>query len=206
MSESIPVSAAFDLDYDGPTKEQIEAIHQQSELAKKGFGMDGDDSAEYWREAASNVSKALRPALSTPMTSILADGWNKYRPFLKYRDSKRYPPDVPVQEKLLEHTINAKLTPRVKIMLNQKQVGEVRFTAELSITLEGGTLTIQNGRFMKLRPGNCRVAGTLKCGNAVISKRESRKLELPGEISFGEGIPIGTKTGSDDASLAPTGT
>src|SRR5262245_41269393 len=82
VDDSIPVSAAFDLDYEGPTQEQIEKIREEGALTAEGLGLSGELPIEYWREAASNVTRSLRPALSTPMTSILADGWNKYRGFL----------------------------------------------------------------------------------------------------------------------------
>lgn len=191
MNEITPdVSGVFDVDYDRPSGDHLEAVRASACLIGLAGRLGPSVPVQYWGSAVTNVMTALQRALGSPLTQVMADGWNHYQPFLKYRDSTRYPPDAIVQETLLEHTINARLRPRVRVLLDQVEVGNVDFEAAIALKLAGGVLTIQGGMFRKLRPGKCWVTATLKCEGALLSETKTRELNLPGELQFGDGLPI----------------
>jgi hypothetical protein len=126
----------------------------------------------------------------TPLTTVLAEAWSRYRPFLKYGDRERYPPEMSSQETLLKHTINATFRPKVRVLVDGAEVGTIDFEVALRLKLEGGEVTIQDGRITELRPGKCWIEGTLSCEGVVLAERASAEHPLPGVISFGEGIPV----------------
>jgi hypothetical protein len=199
MSDTPVVSGVFDIDYERPSADHLKAVRASACMMGLAGRVGPSVPVQYWASAVTNVLTALQRALGSPLTQILADGWNHYRPFVKYCDSKRYPPDAIVQETLLEHTINAQLRPKVRVLLDQVEVGEVNFEATITLKLAGGILTIQSGRFRKLQPGKCWVTATLKCEDAQLSEIKSREFRLPGELSFGEGIPIVPGTAREPA-------
>jgi hypothetical protein len=191
MSDNAPaVSGIFDVDYTRPSADHLKAVRASAAMMGLAGRVGPSVPVQYWSSAISNVFSALQRALSSPLTQLMADGWNHYRPFVKYCDSKRYPPDAIVQETLLEHTINAQLKPKVRVLLDQVEVGEVNFEATIALKLSGGILTIQGGKFRKFQPGKCQVTASLKCEGAVLSEVKSRELRLPGELSFGDGVAI----------------
>lgn len=191
MNETAPtVSGVFDIDYDRPSEDHLKAVRASACMIGLAGRVGPSVPVQYWGSAVTNVMTALQHALSSPLTEIMADGWSHYQPFLKYRDSKRYPADAIAQETLLEHTINAKLRPRVRVLLDQVEVGQVDFEVNIALKLAGGILTIQGGMFRKLRPGKCWVTAALKCEGALLSETKTRELNLPGELHFGDGAPI----------------
>ena len=191
MNESAPtVSGIFDVDYERPADDHLKAVRASACLRGLAGRVGPSVPVQYWSSAVTNVMSALQRALSSPLTQIMADGWSHYQPFLKYRDSTRYPADAIVQETLVEHSINAQLRPRVKVLLDQVEIGTVDFEATIALKLAGGILTIQGGMFRKLRPGKCWVTATLKCEGALLSETKTRELILPLELRFGEGVPI----------------
>jgi hypothetical protein len=144
----------------------------------------------YWPAVLAQIQHKVRDVLDVPITSVMGDAWRKYTPLMKYCDKDRYPPDVTSIVPLADHTINTSFKPFIEIFADEKSVGTLKFEVALSITLEGGSLSIQDGKFKTLRLIRGRTNGKLSCEGAVLVDLTSRYRELPGEISFGDGFPI----------------
>ena len=189
MSERVPtIGSLFDFDFEKPSDDEIAMLREYGGLVAGAFGTPASLAQRYWMAAGANVFRALGQALDRPVTDLLAAGWKKYEPFLVYARAKRS--SVPVQKELLTHTIDLTLSPGVKVMLNGKEVGEIKFQLKGALELEAGTLTIQDGKFMSLRPGKCWASASLTCAGKRLLERKTSELVLPGEIRFGSGIPI----------------
>ncbi len=191
MSDGIPtIASALGIEVGRPFPDHVAKLRTTACFTAIATFLSGHPPGAYWSAAATHVSDALAQALQQPITTLLAAAWNRYRPFLKYCDAKRYPPETSIEETLLTHTIRSTLQPRVRVFLDGDHIGDVNFEATIEIELEGGILTIQGGRFRELRPGRCSAGGTLKCEQAEIVKLTSQQLPLPGVVKLGDGIPI----------------
>ena len=146
----------------------------------------------YWPAVMTQVGAKVREALDVPLESILTGAWQRYKQFEKYRDPERYPPEVTSVVPLADHTISSTLEPYVEVFADDVSVGRIALNVELNIALEGATLSIRDGKFRSLGLARGNVGGKLSCGDIVLLDLSSRKYELPGTISFGEGIPIGS--------------
>jgi hypothetical protein len=186
-----PVSIVFKAEFDEPSKALVESLREKSGLANGSFGLAAALPAAFWTVASENVWKKLQVALDQPVHEILGDVWSWYKPFLEYCNPDRYPPEKSVQKDLLQHTIKAQLYPTVDVQiqgLSKKLV--IRFEVDMHLNLKAGTLTIQNGKLMSLGLARIDVEATLKCMGNELLKRKSRTLQLPGDLSFGAGMPI----------------
>ena len=64
------------------------------------------------------------------------------------------------------------------------------FAVDLTLTVKGAVLRIQNARIREIHPGNVSAKGKIAFGSAVIAERKSGTLTLPGSIDLGEGFLI----------------
>lgn len=191
MSTDLPtLGSLLAFDFEEPSEEEMTNLRECARLANGVFqAADGLQTA-YWQAAARNAYARLGRVLDRPVSELMTGAWNRYQPFLKYCDAKRYPPGNPVTEHLVAHTIDATITPKLKVLINGTEVGEIVFRLAAALELEGGVLQIDGGRFMSVRPGRCHASATLTCAGHKLIERKSSELHLPGEIRFGRGIPI----------------
>jgi hypothetical protein len=177
-------------DFEAPGDEELEKLREYGRLANGVYEAANGLQSAYWQTAAKHAYSKLGQVLDRPLGELLSAGWNRYQPFLKYCDATRYPPGHPVTERLVAHTVDATLTPRLKVLLNDAQVGEIEFKLQTAIELDGGVLTIDGGRFMSVCPGRCQASALLTCAGRTLIERKTREVQLPLEIRFGDGIPI----------------
>ena len=175
-------------DFEAPPEEEIDKLREYGRLANGVFESADHLDNMFWMAAGKSAFSALGKALDRPLAEILAGAWNRYQPFLKY--CVEPVSDRPVTEHLLMHQIEASLTPKLKVLLNKQEVGEIEFRLVVALELDGGALTIKGGRFMSVRPGQCRASATLSCAGKTMIERKTSPLVLPGELDFGAGIPI----------------
>lgn len=147
-------------------------------------------SAVMQSEAAASVAAALKEALDTPISDVLAGAWNTRRQLLEYLDRTKYPPKEVFGSPLGEHTIESTHHPRVMVLLDGANIGEVEFTLTLTLTLEAAVLRIRDAHIIGASTGNIQGKARLSLGQAVLAEPGTRKFTLPGSLSFGEGIPI----------------
>ena len=146
--------------------------------------------ASYWPAVMSQVGAKVREALHVPIESLLTSAWQGYNQFQKYRDSKRYPPDVTSVVPLANHTVTSRMDPYVEVFADDVSVGRIALEIALNIVLEGATLSIRDGKFRSLTLAKGHATGQLSCGGVVLVDLSSREYQLPGTISFGDGIRI----------------
>ena len=137
-------------------------------------------------DLAHSAAEALRTALALKIGDVLAKGWNTGRKVLKHRnDTSADVVDVPVAE----HTIRSTHQPRVAVLVNDVQVGEIPFTVTLALTIESVVLRLRGGYLIGASPARCKGKGTLTCGKAVLLEVPSRTFSLP-DVTFDPGIRI----------------
>jgi hypothetical protein len=179
---------AFGLD-DASMREiraKVAASRAAVELARGTLGRSAPALLE---GAIGQVHERIDEILRTPLSSILADAWRTYAPFLEYCDPAKHPPGDTAEVELESHTVRSSLRPYVEIVVDGKRVGRIDFQVEAEVRLDAAILLIRNARFMGLRAGRSTFAGTFALEEVILARTEKR-FPLPGSISFGDGIPI----------------
>ena len=194
MSDRLPSVGAVLLSGNGSlSKDELSALCSTAGLRAVGEHVAAGATGPFWEALGARILGALRNALEIPMSTVLAEAWNRYDGFRQYLDPARYPADRISVVTLARHTARSSFRPVVELWVGDQRITTLHVEAELAITLESGILSIQAGRFTELRPGKCTVLGAIRCDGAALLERPVAELTLPGVIAFGEGIPIGPR-------------
>jgi len=144
-----------------------------------------------WALSGGQVIALLRKELSKlSIPELLAKGWAQYDEFRTYCDEAKHPPAKPCVVSLFKHSVSSKHRPVVELFLDGAPAGKVQFEVEISFEFEGASVVISNKRFMAAKTGSAQAKGTLSCEGTQILERELAKIDLPGELPFGDGYPI----------------
>lgn len=150
----------------------------------------GEFAEELIPSVVSRTVEELSPLLRLSLFDVFAFAWNKRRDLLKFKDRARFPENTTESTPLLPHTIETTYKPVVDVSIDGQKVSSFEFELQLSLEIEAGILEIRNGRIMALKSGEISGAAKLSCQGMELAQSESRKVALPGEIHFGEGIVI----------------
>jgi len=143
-----------------------------------------------WNVTLNEVVKKIGDLLNISLADIMVGAWNKYRTLQKYLDQKKYSPEEIIMIPLAEHKIKSEHRPYIEILINDQVVGKIEFSINITLTLEGIILKVQNAKIKEILTGTCKAKGTIKCENFVILEKDLSSISLPGSIALGEGIPI----------------
>ena len=143
-----------------------------------------------WNVTLNEVVKKIGDLLNISLADIMVGAWNKYRTLQKYLDQKKYSPEEIIMIPLAEHKIKSVHRPYIEILINDQVVGKIEFSINITLTLEGIILKVQNAKIKEILTGTCKAKGTIKCENFVILEKDLSSISLPGSIALGEGIPI----------------
>ena len=172
------------------TDQQLAAISESRDFAEMSRTNIASFPAALKGTTARAIGRVLEQALDVPFAGLLVQTWNKYQALLQYRDKSRYPAKDVFQVTLADHSITSRHHPRVAVKLNGVQVGEVPFEVELTLKIDGAVLKIQDGKVLSVSTGKSHCEVTMKCAGAILWDKQWKEFALPGEFSFGAGIPI----------------
>lgn len=131
-------------------------------------------------------------ALDVPLPRLLASAWSRCKDLRKFCDPGACPPDEVRVVTLAKHTVRSVHRPYVYVDVTGAVVPirlRADFEVELSAEVEAAKLTIQAARLRKLLRAT--VAYGVKLSFQGRELKETKGVfTLPGEFSFGEGIPI----------------
>lgn len=161
---------------------QVEATGGAAALAGALAGL--------WAAARPGILGQVDKLLDVGLAEILARAWNSGRELRKYRDRESYPPDKTFEVALARHKVASKHEPRVEVWAGGRKRGEVGFTAEVEIAIEGMRLHIRDGRILKIETGECEAKGSLRCEGFLLFERETSPLRLPGVLDLDDGLEI----------------
>lgn len=178
-----------------PTLGDLFPMSKEELSQKLSSAIDSDHEAKGWsapvrQMVVEDVSRRFGELLDIRLADIMAGAWSKYTSLLQYADPRQHPPDESVVVPLAEHDIDSRHAPAVEILMNNTPVLKLTFAVDLTLTVKGAVLRIQNARIREIHPGNVSARGKIAFGSAVIAERKSGTLTLPGSIDLGEGFPI----------------
>lgn len=145
--------------------------------------------------AVAEVVEQVSAIFATPLPDVLAGGWRTWEECRAFCDPGEYPPDEVNTVELAEHTIRWACAPTVEVRADGPAgtgipVAELDFRVEVEVTVHGGVLVIQDGRFMRVDAAELEVSGSLYVEDFIVASYETA-VKVPGSLRFGEaGIPI----------------
>ena len=116
--------------------------------------------------------------------------WKDFRELADAADPKRHTADETLHVALLDHTFETSFKPHVDVEINGKKAARIDFEIAAGIELEGIELEIRDGVIRAVRLGSVAATVSLKCQGLTLLERNSRKLDLPGEIRLSRGVPL----------------
>jgi hypothetical protein len=128
-------------------------------------------------------------ALDIDISNILVWGWRKQREILQYRDQEN-PPGSSHEVPLLEHSLVSKHSPTIQPVINQVPLAKLKFDIALKLKLKGVKLFIRDGKIMEVKTGTCIGNGSIAYAGYIILEKKTAPYNLPGSITFEQGIPI----------------
>lgn len=143
-----------------------------------------------WPVVVDLALKKINDILDIKFLDIIEGAWKKYAILLKYTDREKYPPSESYLVSLADHTVKSKHKPAIEVWVDGTRRFDIKFEIELSLTLSGIILKVQDGKIREVHTGTCKGKGIVKCENVVIMEKETQSISLPGSINLGEGIPI----------------
>lgn len=186
------------LDFGRRFAEPLQAIlgRVATEWPLPGDGLRGSAVAEVMEQVAA--------VFATPLYGVLAAGWGTYEECRAFADPQAYPPDEVNTVELAEHAVRWACAPTVEVRADGPAgtgvpVAEIAFRVEVEVTVRGGVLAIQGGRFVRVDAAKLDVRGSLYVEDFIVATYETA-VEVPGSLRFGEeGIPVCP----DQAAAAP---
>jgi hypothetical protein len=160
-----------------------------------------------WDIATSVVQELVR-VLSTPVSQIAVNAWNKRTEMRKYGDPQAYPPDETHHVTLYEHEITQTIRPKVEVLITGLPPVPFVFPCSVVLTFSGAQLVIRGGKATHVELGKLTASWTLSLetagGTAHLIDKNLKTWTLPGRIPLGNGIPLGRAAdeGSQGGGLA----
>jgi hypothetical protein len=148
-------------------------------------------------EAALCAFDTARGLLDSPLGSLFGQAWTTAHDLRRYCDQSAFPPGSTNEHPLRKHEIALRRDPEVEVTLNGQPTGvKVQFELKLAMEFDGAVLIIRDGRIVSARVGDCRGEGSYACGAVKLFERKTSKFRIPGSMTFGEGISLGTLHGA----------
>jgi len=140
------------------------------------------------------VKSLVEPALDSILDISLADiffgGWRTLRGLQKYATGDKLTADEEFSYSLGKHELTSTHEPVVALVLGEKTLCEVTVTIKVKFLVASANLAIRKGRVMRATLSGCKGSGELLCNKHSLLKRETRELDFPHGLSFGEGLTI----------------
>jgi hypothetical protein len=143
-----------------------------------------------WSSLAGEISEKLEQMFDIRLTDILAAAWKDYQALLDCADPSKHTADETISLPMVDHRIETTLKPCLEIVVGERQPIRLTFEIAGELELKGVVAKVQDASIRALRIGSCRAKGSVKCEGVSLIKRETRDLDLPGQIVLGHGIPI----------------
>ena len=173
------------VDDDGSFTEQLGAAVRQKLAAVKALV-----SGPVLEAAVARVVEAAAARLDTPLADLLTTAWARYPEIQELTDAARHPSDQETLAELTQHRFGWSYKPEIEVVINESTSVPIPLGVEVGVTVLGGVLVVQGGRFRELRAGRVSIGATATLLDKEVAKR-SKDVELPAVLRFGEsGVAI----------------
>jgi hypothetical protein len=140
--------------------------------------------------AIARVVEAAASRLDTPIADLLTGAWSRYPEIQELADAVRHPSDQETLAELSQHRFGWNYRPEIEVVINESTSIPIPLGMDVGVTVLGGVLVVQGGRFRELRAGRVAVGASVAVGDRKVPGPE-KKLDLPAVLRFGEtGVAI----------------
>lgn len=137
-----------------------------------------------WVASKFDIAEKVAELLDIKIPSIFLSSWRKSDEIKKLLDQSAKSPEEKFEANLSEHTITSEHKPYIEVMFKNMAVYKIEFDLNLSFTLHGFILKIQNGIIHGIDPGVCNAQGTLSWENIKLLEKKLEPIKLPGTINL----------------------
>ena len=143
-----------------------------------------------WAGVAADIGEKIEEMFDINLVDVIVGAWKDLQELKECADRAKHPPDETIRLPLVDHTISASLKPHLDITIDVLPPIRIGFEIGLDVELHGVTVKIQDGVIHAVRLGSCQAGAMVKCEGAVVFRRTTRTLDVPGELVLAKGIPI----------------
>jgi hypothetical protein len=124
------------------------------------------------------VSGALLDLLDMPVGNLAVQGWEHSASVERAKQRTLADPGSREVVSLGEHTIRSSQSPTVDASLGGARVTLLQLDIEVTITVTGVRLVVEEGRIASATTGPARAGATVSAGGATLFSRETRPIDL----------------------------
>jgi len=135
-----------------------------------------------WTASKLQILEKIGELLDIKVLSIFISSWKKSEEIKKILDESVASPDEKFEINLSEHKIESDHKPYIEVMFKNMSLYKIEFDLNLSFTLHGFILKIQNGNIYGIDPGVCNAQGTLSWEKIKLLEKKLEPIKLPGAI------------------------
>ena len=173
------------VDFDGSLAEKLGAAVREKLGAARALV-----SGPVLEAAVGRVVEAAAARLDTPLADLLTAAWARYPEIQELADAVRHPSDQETLSELAQHKFGWSYKPEIEVVINESTSIPIPLGVEVGVTVLGGVLVVQGGRFRELRAGRVAVSASVAVARQEVAKR-AKDVELPAILRFGDnGVAI----------------
>ncbi len=143
-----------------------------------------------WSSLAGDIAEKLEEMFDISLTDIFASAWKDYEALIDCADPSKHSADETISLPMVDHRIETTLRPCLDVTLGMRPPIRLTFEIACELELKGLVLKIRDATIRALRIGSCRAKGSVGCHGVVLIRRETKELDLPGQITLPNGIAI----------------
>ncbi len=142
------------------------------------------------REAlGAELTAAAGGLLEEDLGSILLSGLMGYHCLVAAARETAAEQDVTRLVTMDHHLVQVVSEPRIEVLVDQRQVYELRLTLTVAFTVQGLAATVRAGRLAHVRIGRCEADAGLSWSDRMLVRR-SDLVDAPLVIRLGSGVPV----------------
>jgi hypothetical protein len=143
-----------------------------------------------WSSIAADIGEKLKEMFDVSLADIFASAWKDYQALTDCADSSKHSSDETISLPMADHRIETTLRPCLEVTVGARPPIRLTFEIACELELKGLVLKIRDATILALRIGSCRAKGSVGCHGIVLIRRETKELDLPGQITLPHGIAI----------------
>ena len=143
-----------------------------------------------WSSLSEHAATSACALLKENVVDIFAGAWCKFSELTKCARETLEHPESSSHITLADHEFSYEIEPKLKVLLNGKQAGEIPFKVCVTFTVKGIILELAAGCVSKVESGKLEWAAAMHCGTKQIWSHELHALDLPGQLKLKHPISI----------------
>lgn len=137
-----------------------------------------------WTAGLPDVTEKIAGLFDLEVPDLLMAAWRKDDELHEALAASEKSPEETTYLELAEHTVRSVHHPKVTIEIDGVRATTLEFTADVSLTLKGAVLRIEEGRITGIRTGSVEAEGQFLYGDLPLLSKSLGPIELPGTIEI----------------------